>query len=60
MKERKLWVIVNIATGTTVERLGTHGSRKSAQAMLDAHLEAFEVNLKPNFEVREKEPDKGA
>ena len=60
MKERKLWVIVNITTGKTVERLGTHGSKKAAQAMLDAHLEAFEVNLKPNFEVREKEPDKGA
>lgn len=60
MKKRRLWVVVNIATGKSVERLGTHGSQKSAQAMLDTYLEAFEVNLKPNFEVREKAPDNDA
>ena len=55
MKTRPVWVIVNAASGKQVERLGTHGSQAAAQAMLDQHLASYSVDLRKNFEVRERE-----
>ena len=54
MKVRPLWVIVNAASGKQVEHLGTHGSKSAAQAMLDQHLASYSVDIRKNFEVRER------
>jgi hypothetical protein len=56
MKARPLWVIVNAASGKQEEHLGTHGSKSAAQAMLDQHLASYSVDIRKNFEVREREP----
>ena len=40
------WVVVNRETGKVVERFGRHGSEAAARVMLDAFIEAFEVDVR--------------
>lgn len=55
MKIRPLWVIVDAESGKRIGRFGAHGSRESAQAMLDLQLSSFDVNIKAKFEIRKTE-----
>lgn len=56
MTAATLWIVVNSKTGTFVQRLGVHATRAAAQAILDQFLDAFEVDLRNDFEVRAQEP----
>ena len=52
---RTLWIVINRTTNDPVRHLGVHGSREAAQAMLDQHLESYDVDLRMTFEVREQD-----
>ena len=51
-----LWVVVNRETGKVVERFGRHGSEAAARVMLDAFIEAFEVDVRDGFQIKQVEP----
>lgn len=51
-----LWVVVNRETGKVVERFGRHGSEAAARVMLDAFIEAFEVDVRGGFQIKQVEP----
>ncbi len=51
-----LWVVVNRETGKVVERFGRHGSEAAARVMLDAFIEAFEVDVLDGFQIKQVEP----
>ena len=55
MPEKTLWIVVNRKSGEFVRRLGIHGTKKAAQLMLDQYLDAFDVDLTGNFEVRQQD-----
>lgn len=50
------WVVVNRETGKVVERFGRHGSEAAARVMLDAFIEAFEVDVRGGFQIKQVEP----
>ena len=50
---RCLWGIFNRETGAVVERFGRHGSEASARSMLEEFLDAFDVDVRADFEVRQ-------
>ena len=52
---RTLWIVINRTTNEPVRHLGVHGSREAARAMLDQHLESYDVDLRTIFEVREQD-----
>lgn len=50
-----LWVVINRETGAVVERFGRHGSKDAARAMLEAFLDAFEVDVRDGFQIKREE-----
>ena len=48
---KSLWCVVNRDTGAVVERFGRHGSEASARSMLEEFLDAFDVDVRADFEV---------
>ena len=40
-----LWAVFNLETGEIVERFGRHASKASAQMMLEAFLDSFDVDV---------------
>ena len=50
---RSLWCVFNRETGTVVERFGRHGSEASAKSMLEEFLDAFDVDVRADFEIRQ-------
>ena len=47
-----LWAVFNLETGEIVERFGRHGSKASAQMMLEEFLDSFDVDVRASFAVR--------
>lgn len=56
MNNSDLWIIVNVKTGKFVRRFGIHGSKLSAQTMLDQYLDSFAIDLRSDFEVQKQKP----
>ena len=56
MTASELWIVVNSNAGKSLRHLGVHGTREAAQAILDQYLDAFDVNLRNDFEVRAQDP----
>lgn len=56
MTASELWIVVNSKTGKSLRHLGVHGTREAAQAILDQYFDAFDVNLRNDFEVRAQDP----
>ena len=56
MTASELWIVVNSKTGKFRRHLGVHGTREAAQAILDQYFDAFDVNLRNDFEVRAQDP----
>ena len=54
MSNRALWISVNRETGLIVERFGRHDSKAAAQMMLEEYLDAFAVDVRGSFEVRQQ------
>ena len=54
MTKKRLWIIFNRETGLIVERFGRHGSKAAAQVMLEEYLDAFAVDVRDTFEVRQQ------
>lgn len=54
MSKHALWTVVNRETGLIVERFGRHGSEAAAQMILEEYLDAFAVDVRGAFEVRQQ------
>lgn len=54
MSKHPLWIVVNRETGLIVERFGRHGSEAAAQMILEEYLDAFAVDVRGAFEVRQQ------
>ena len=50
---KNLWCVFNSETGAVVERFGRHGSEASAKSMLEEFLDAFDVDVRADFEIRQ-------
>ena len=50
---KNLWCVFNRETGAVVERFGRHGSDASAKSMLEEFLDAFDVDVRVDFEIRQ-------
>ena len=50
---KNLWCVFNRETSAVVERFGRHGSEASAKSMLEEFLDAFDVDVLADFEIRQ-------